>query len=207
MKADKSKKYKGIKYLKVEQQFFNNAKKYNRKCSYNNNNTASINNQSSSNECKRIKSFKSSIFNDNMLKTDGEKTTISKNNIYYNKIPKKSIELASNKISPLKIKDKEEMLLNKFNKNNIKPLIHRSDKAFKKLYSSKSLGLGANLKSNKSLYNKSMIKFNDINNNENENKNNLRKDGKIKIYKNEDYIEKKEKNSGKSGFHKLFCCL
>ena len=142
-----------------------------------------------------------------MLKTDGEKTPISRNNIYYNQIPKKSIELASNKISPLKIKDKEEMLLNKFNKNNIKPLIHRSDKAFKKLYSCKNLGLGANLKSNKSLYNKSMIKFNDINNNENENKTNRCKDRKIKIYKNEDYIEKKEKNSGKSGFQKLFCCL
>ena len=41
------KKYKGIKFLKVEQQLFQNAKKYNRKTSYN---SIPINNQSSFNE-------------------------------------------------------------------------------------------------------------------------------------------------------------
>ena len=81
MLLDKSKKYKGIKFLKVEQQLFNNAKKYNRNSSYNSN---SINNQSSSND-NNAKIFLKSSFNGNQLIKDGAKTpTIRNKNINQN---------------------------------------------------------------------------------------------------------------------------
>ena len=64
MLLDEQKKYKGIKFLKVEQQIFTNAKKINRKISYNSN---SINIQPSLNESNLRKTFKSQL-NDILLK-------------------------------------------------------------------------------------------------------------------------------------------
>ena len=198
MKSEKSKKNKAIKLIKVEQQYFNNIKKY-RKCSYN---TTSINNQSSSKECNRLKSLKGSIY-DNLLKTERDKTPMHINNIYNNMTPKKINELVSLKVSPHKKKDKEEMLLSKFNKNNIKPLIYRNNSSYKKIYSNRSLGNSSNFKSNRSFYKKNI---NDNNNNENENNTNCPK-GEIKINKNEIINDKKEKKTKKTRFQKIFCCL
>ena len=179
MILDKPKKYKGIKFLKVDQQSFNNAKKFNRKSSYNSN---SINNKSSSND-NNGKLFLKSSLNCNHLITDGEKTpSINKNNIKKNlkrlnsckkKDFKKFNEIAISKFIKKKEEEKndKEMLLNKFGKANLKPLIYKKSVSCRKLFNQPFMN--------------NIINSNNINNNINNDTNNIYK------YKSDNNANKK----------------
>ena len=149
MNDDKKKKYKGIKFLKVDQPVFNNAKKYNRKSSYN---SISINNKlSSTDNKKRKKSCKSPIV-DGLIKSEEEKTPVNKKEIpnkNYQKLnsiskvyPKKIEELVLLK-KPGKKKEEEKkdgkMLLTRFGKANIKPLKLLKTISAKNVFSNKSI--------------------------------------------------------------------
>ena len=78
MNEEKKKKYKGIKFLKVDQPVFNNAKKYNRKSSYN---SISINNKLTCTDNKRRKKSCKSPIVDDLIKSEEEKTPVNKKDI------------------------------------------------------------------------------------------------------------------------------
>lgn len=231
MLIDKPKKYKGIKFLKVEQQLFNNAKKYKRKTSSNSN---SINNKSSSND-NNGKVFLKSSLNYNQIITDGEKTPPVKNNIIKKtfkrinscnkKDDKKCNELvAISKITKKKEEEKndKEMLLNRFSKANLKPLRYNKSFSCKRFFNqpinnnnnsnsiSNNINSGKNniykYKSDNNATKKTKINNNDKNNKENNSNNktiNLNAINTNKVIGNEN----RENNCKKNKLKNFFCCL
>lgn len=257
MNQNKPKKYKGIKFLKVEQQQFMNAKRYSKNPSFN---SSTINENISLTDNIGKKSFKSLLKEENTLKIENNKTIFPRlnksnknNNIYYSnkinfpfkmksqsirnilnkKINSKSKLNSPNKINSRKKNEiiilkksssnKGEMLLSLFPKDKMKPLKHINKNIFsdinKKILSNKSIIINSNIekknaiikmKSDKSLYSKSRINYNDINNNDKENNTNyctndcINKNKKGNNQENEN-IKENKKNS--NNFKKIFCCL
>lgn len=233
MLLDEQKKYKGIKFLKVEQQIFTNAKKINRKISYNSN---SINIQPSLNESNLRKTFKSQL-NDILLKTDEErykKKNKQKNILSFNKRNLLKLNELVALTKPSKIKEEEkkandnnqEIKISKLFQRNIKPLIYLqktiSCKNLKNLdFNNKTLNknninsnnnrkndIDNKLKNDINVNKKSRINYNDNKNNkENENITNFcKKDNLDKSKANNSSIENKEKSSKKI-MKNYFCCI
>ena len=239
MLLDKTKKYKGIKFLKVEQQLFHNAKKYNRKTSYN---SIPINNQSSFNESNLKKALKNSS-NDIPLRYDGEKTPtpkkgklkINKNFKKLNSFNKMDVKkyneiIALTKITKKKEEEKKDkdMLLTRFSKANLRPLLHKKSISCKKILINKNLMTSSinpnnnnNINMDNNLYNnvtinmkndnnvnKYKINFNENNEKENENNDNYCKKINLNKVSTENIVESKEKKiEKKKNWRKVFCCL
>lgn len=201
MNHDKSKKYKGTKFLKVEPQQFNNATRFNQKSK---NNSSSINDLISLNENKRHK-FNLNSFIENSLKIEKDKTLVNKNKIIninsINSMPKKysSIKIKSQRklfFSPYKLKSRkinelglikkslfnnEDILVSLFSKDKIKPLKLKKNVSSRYLFSGKNIFSNKNLFSNKNIFsnkNQYSTKTIIINNIEPKNNNNKKKSDK-----------------------------
>jgi len=223
MLLDKTKKYKGIKFLKVEQQLFQNAKKYNRKTSYN---SIPINNQSSFNESNVKKTLKNSS-NDIPMRYNGEKKhTPKKGKLNINKSFKKLNScnkmdvkkfneiIALTKIAKKKEEEKKDkdILFTRFSKANLRPLLHKKSISYKKILINKNLMTSSinpnnnNINMDNNLYNnitinmkndtnvnKYKISFNENNEKENENNDNYCKKINLNKVSTENIVESKEK--------------
>ena len=199
MNDDKKKKYKGIKFLKVEQPVFYNAKKYNRKSSYN---SITINNKLSSTDNRKGKKSCKSPIVDNLIKSEEEEKTPNNQKDKINKNYKKLYSM--NKANPKKIeelvllkktgKKKEEekkggiMLISKYSKANLKPLKLLKTISAKNVFSNKNIIINNiidneeektenQFKSAKIVNNNNKINYNAITN-ENENNKNICKNSK-----------------------------
>ena len=236
MNEEKKKKYKGIKFLKVDQPVFNNAKKYNRKSSYN---SISINNNITCTDNKRRKKSCKSPIVDDLIKSEEEKTPVNKKDILnknykqLNSINKSNIKKIEELVLLKKAgKKKEEekkdgkMFLSRFGKANLKPLKLLKTISAKNVFSNKSIIINNivdkdedmsenKFKSAKIVNNNNKINYNAvINENENENNTNYCKNSKnisvdkIKKENNEEKEKEKiENNNNSHNFKKFLCCL
>ena len=166
---DKTKK-NSIKFLKVDHHLFNKAKRFGRKSSHN---EMPIKNKISTIDNKR----KALLFPINQMKMEDEKTPNSiLKNIIKNSSIKKNSMISKELIFRNSCLNKEEMLLTRFSKSNLKPLKLIRNSSSKNVMKKKNIIITniitnnlSKINSSKNISNKSKskINLNDINNNEN----------------------------------------
>ena len=174
---DKDKK-NSIKFLKVDNHLFNKAKRFDRKRSHN---ELPIKNKISTIDNKR----KALLFPVNQKKMEDEKTPNSiLKNISKNSSIKKNSMISKELIFRNSCLNKEEMLLTRFSKANLKPLKLIRNSSPKNVMKEENIIITniitnnlSKINSSKNLSNKSKskINLNDINNNENININKFNK--------------------------------